>query len=181
MTFRRVPLAVLAWSAVLTRTNSCRTRTLRTLSLSLFCHTYQMRHRHSLATRMTSMLKPRAPLIWRWRRQMTGLLVPWPHLSQLTTPVVTLIGITSDWWSILFPSTFLWFISLSPRSSELTIELPRILFQTWHSLLMLVLWFLYLSCLCTGFSNSTSRWQFAIFFWRLNLVHVWSAYLLQSL
>ena len=108
--YRRAPLAVSAWSTVMSGTKNGWSRwtptlTLLSLTLRLFCQ-IMMRQRHSLETRTTTsccMLKSLAlrlaPFIRRWRRQITGL----PHISQITTPM-TLIIITCDCWS---PGPFL--------------------------------------------------------------------------
>lgn len=127
--FRRVQLAVSAWRTVASRSNNCWTHILLStlLSLSLFCHMYQTwRHRLSslLAIHTTSILKSWAPLIWRWRQQLTRL--PYLRPSQITTPTaLTIITCDSIWWS---SSSFLahsydLVCPLSPRNSELTIEL----------------------------------------------------------
>ena len=93
------PAAVLAWSTVMSGTNNGWTRTL-ILYRSLFCQVHQimMRQRHSLATCTTtswcmlkSLVRRRAPLIWRWRWQMTGLV---PYIFQIITTPITLIIIT---------------------------------------------------------------------------------------
>lgn len=89
---RRVPPMKLGVSARITALS--RTGLTRTPSTILFRHTYQMRRRHSLATRTTTSMQSQAPLILRWRRQMTRL----PFLSQTTRPI-TFIVVTCNWWS----------------------------------------------------------------------------------
>ena len=168
MTFLRVPLAVSAWSAVLTRTNfrlnSCWTRALRlstlsiALSLSLFCHTYQKLHRYSLATRTTSSWNHGLLRVsfeddvqvgkWRDYLQVTS-----SYLSQITTPI-TLIAITRN-WEIVFLAHSYELCSLSSQSSELIIKLLvsnfKLPLTTNSSTILLILWILYLSRLCNEF------------------------------
>ena len=147
----RVPLAVSAWSTMLSPTNNgCQwTRVLSTfkLALSLFCpsHTYQMGHRHSLAT--TSTLMSQAPLIWR--RQMMGLL----YSSQVSAPTTFILVTTYDWYSFFLLVAHPYELCPSRR-------------EVCHSLLCSSYdLYIYLVFVLSS-RNSMSCWQFTSFFWR---------------